>query len=436
MATTIQRVPRAADLRPSLLKERRALLQRVLWSHQIEKSGRIRDFLAFVCEQALQDPGVEIHEQEIGSKVFSRDADYDTTIDNIVRVTASQARKKLDQYFASDGISEPVILEIPKGQYTPIFRERAMAAAEDVNSPEFLVRQKLLRSRRSVIVLSFCVVILAIIAVWSSVILWNSRVADRARLKSAASLNTLWSQLLPSSGRTDIIVSDSSLSLFQELLNRQLTLSEYLKFGQWARPEELANNPELKAFAELATQRGFTSIGSVTTAYKIAGLAGADKSRISILRARDFSVRQMKYDNVVLLGSIRANPWQELIEDRLNFRFGFDQKSRYSYFTNLKPRPGELGLYKTDSGVSYCRIAFVPSPAGPGNILSISGTETEGTEGGGEFVTSEPSVAQILSLPGMNQDGRLAHFEVLLKSSRVGGGTPNFTIVAFRLLQP
>ena len=114
-------------------------------------------------------------------------------------------------------------------------------------------------------------------------------------------MNTLWSQLLPGSGRTDIIVTDSSLSLFQELLNRQLTLAEYLKIGQWARPDELANNPELKAFAELATQRGFTSIGSVTTAYKIAGLAGTDQSRISILRARDFSARQMKYDNVVLL---------------------------------------------------------------------------------------------------------------------------------------
>ena len=379
---------------------------------------------------------MEIHEQEIGSKVFGRAADYDTTIDNIVRVTASQARKKLEQYFTSEGISEPVVLEIPKGQYTPIFRERAVAAAEDVNSPEFQVRQKLRLYHRSVIVLASSVVMLAILAVWSSIGLWSARVADRVKLKSAASLNTLWSQLLPSSGRTDIIVADSSLSLFQELLNRQLTLSEYLKFGQWANPDELANNPELKAFAELATQRGFTSIGSVTTAYKIAGLTGMDKSRISILRAREFTARQMKYDNVVLLGSIRANPWQELIEDRLNFRFGFDQKSRYSYFTNLKPRPGELSIYKTDSGVSYCRIAFVPSPSGPGNILSISGTETEGTEGGGEFVTSEPSVAQIRSLPGMDQGGRVAHFEILLKSSRVGGGTPNFSIVAFRLLQP
>src|SRR5271157_5787180 len=87
--------------------ELRALFQRVLWSRQIEKSARIRDFLACVCERALQEPTAEIHEQEIGQRVFGRSPEYDTTADNVVRVTASHARKKLDQYFTSDGAAEP-----------------------------------------------------------------------------------------------------------------------------------------------------------------------------------------------------------------------------------------------------------------------------------------------------------------------------------------
>src|SRR5947209_12491100 len=106
--------------------ERRALLQRVLCSRQLEKSGRIRELLTYVCESAFTDEPVEIHEQEIGVRVFGRPEGYDTNHDNIVRVTASQARRKLDQYFASEGASEPVILEIPKGQYSPVFRERSV----------------------------------------------------------------------------------------------------------------------------------------------------------------------------------------------------------------------------------------------------------------------------------------------------------------------
>src|SRR5437763_435700 len=105
--TTTQRAPRAG-----VLDDRRALLQRVLWSRPIEKSARIRDLLTYVCERTFDDPAAEVHEQEIGHKVFGRPADYDTALDNVVRVTASQARKKLEQYFATDGVTEPVVLEI------------------------------------------------------------------------------------------------------------------------------------------------------------------------------------------------------------------------------------------------------------------------------------------------------------------------------------
>src|SRR5438874_4018919 len=94
----------------------------------MERSARIRDFMAYVCEKKFIDPSIEIHEQEIGVRVFGRKPDYDTMADNVVRVTASQTRRKLEHYFVTDGASEPVILEIPKGQYTPVFHERTPVA--------------------------------------------------------------------------------------------------------------------------------------------------------------------------------------------------------------------------------------------------------------------------------------------------------------------
>ena len=124
-----------------------------------------------------------------------------------------------------------------------------------------------------------------------------------------------------------------------------------------------------------------------------------------------------------------------MIADRLNFRFGYDESSRYGYFENLEPHSGEPKRYGTDSSSSYCQIAFLPNLGGTGNILAISGTEVEGTEGGGEFVTSEPSLAQLRPLAIPDRDGRLPYFEVLLKSGRVGGAAASFHIVAFRLLR-
>jgi len=418
------------------VEERKALLQRVLWSRQIEKSARIRDLLSYVCERALQEPEAEVHEQEIGHRVFGRAPDYDTTADNVVRVTASQARKKLDQYFTSDGLAEPVILEIPKGQYTPLFREREpliVAPVVEQDTPEAP------RPRRSRLIpfLIAAVAGLSVVCLILGVRLHNQEVASHSALERSPMLQALWSQLLPRSGagRTDIVIADSSLSLFQELVDRQMTLSEYIDSERWVTSGEFDSNPQLQIFAHKAAQRRFTSLASVTAVYRIGQLAGRDQSRISFISARDFNIRELKSENVVLLGSSRANPWMELIQDRLNFHFGYDQASRYGYFENRNPGPGEQKLYRTNSSVSYCQIAFLPNLGRTGNILAIGGTEVEGTEGGSEFVTAEQSLAQLRGLAKPDGDGKMPYFEVLLESSRVGGAVPNFHVAAARLLK-
>ena len=177
-------------------------------------------------------------------------------------------------------------------------------------------------------------------------------------------------------------------------------------------------------------------MASVTLAHRLGALIGGSARPVSLLRARDFNVRQMKSDNVILVGSIRANPWEELIQDRLNFRFGYDQATRHAFFRNLSPAASEQSVYGSESNVSYCRVALLPNLAATGNILDISGTETEGTEGGSEFVTTERSVERLMTMAGGSRGGKPPYFEALLKSSRVGGATPLLSIVAVRRLQP
>jgi hypothetical protein len=57
-------------------------------------------------------------------QVFSRGEGYDTALDNIVRVNAFDLRKRLAEYFATEGRDEPVIIKIPKGSYKPAFTVR------------------------------------------------------------------------------------------------------------------------------------------------------------------------------------------------------------------------------------------------------------------------------------------------------------------------
>src|SRR5580693_4822942 len=116
------------------IEERRALIERVAASEQFSRSARLRDFLLYVGKQSLKDGCPEIHEQEIGAKVFGRPSSYDRSQDNIVRVNATELRKRIDQYFANEGANETLILEIPRGGYKPVFRRRVLPAEATASS--------------------------------------------------------------------------------------------------------------------------------------------------------------------------------------------------------------------------------------------------------------------------------------------------------------
>lgn len=428
---TIPRGIVKSELKPAVYRERYALLQRILWSHQFERSERLRSFLEYVTNRVLVDTDVEVHEQEIGQQVFERRPDYDTSSDNIVRVSASQIRKKLEEYFHGEGASEPIVLEIPKGQYTPIFRERVareFALAIELPSRPGSVWQKevsFLRIAATGLLLALVICIGFLVRQHRNPIFQTKTPA----------LTALWTNLFSASRPTSIVVSDSSLSLYEDLLGRQFSLADYLTAHSRGQDPSLAADPALGRFARLVFGRSLTSGASVGTVYRIAELKGHEASGLHIFQPRDFTISSMKFGNVVLLGSPRANPWVELIENKLTFRYVYDQTSHYSGFQNLAPKKGEAISFPTDARTSYCRIAYLPNLSGNGSILNIAGTETEGTEGGGEYITSEKSLEKLRQNLGAGE-GPFPYFEVLLRSERVGGATPQLTIVPTRLIHP
>jgi len=60
----------------------------------------------------------------IGRKVFDRGADFDPSIDPIVRVEATRLRSKLLQYYRTEGRHDSLVITLPKGGYVPAFRRK------------------------------------------------------------------------------------------------------------------------------------------------------------------------------------------------------------------------------------------------------------------------------------------------------------------------
>ena len=80
--------------------------------------------LRYLVQTAMDGAACELKEYTVGIEVFDRDASYDPRTDSVVRVHGSRLRSKLSEYYGSTGANDPVIIDVPKGGYVPVFRYR------------------------------------------------------------------------------------------------------------------------------------------------------------------------------------------------------------------------------------------------------------------------------------------------------------------------
>ncbi len=99
-----------------------AALERILASRYFQQAERASEFLRFVVEQTLAGAGQRLKGYTIGVEVFGRPADFDAQSDALVRVEAGRLRRRLVEYYAGEGVADPVRIELPRGAYAVEYR--------------------------------------------------------------------------------------------------------------------------------------------------------------------------------------------------------------------------------------------------------------------------------------------------------------------------
>src|SRR5262245_32530965 len=102
-------------------------LQRVLANPGFARNERMSRFLRFVVERQLEGRDSELKESLIGVEVVGRQPGFDPQQDSTVRSEAARLRARLAEYYAGEGRGDPVVIELPKGGYTPRFRRHDTA---------------------------------------------------------------------------------------------------------------------------------------------------------------------------------------------------------------------------------------------------------------------------------------------------------------------
>jgi hypothetical protein len=432
VSTLLQTAAKEIDLSDD---PRWQLIERILVTGPFHKSGRLRELLPYLAERAIHGHSHELTEHNIGIAVFSKPVDYSPVDDSSVRVHARQLRLKLHEYFDGEGRAESMIVEIPKGSYTPVFR----AVREPVREPAIALPilapvQPAVKTRAWGSTLPW--MLAAIFAIACAVLLI-------LQLRPVARMEVPWplSEIFDGTTQTHIVTADVNYGMLRIVSQKGGSLEQYLRpdLQQSLTPPGLSQR-EARIMNYISSSN-LTSYADVVVATTLLNLIPGRRDYVTVRSARDLRLRDLEEGNYIFVGSPGSNPWVTLYQSRLNFTesegvVGESMK----YFVNEHPRSGEQknyqGLEFTGSaGEDYATISLLPTYSGRGNVLILQGLQQEGTEAAGKFLADKTSGEKIKKALGLSGSTTApVHFEILIRTRAVAGAPNATSIVAARLL--
>jgi hypothetical protein len=384
------------------------LVNRIAVSHHLKSSPRLREFLFYIARCAIRDAPEEATEQQIGIRVFGRHPGYNSSEDSIVRTHARLLRQKLAAYFAENGLTEELVMEVPKGHYLPVFRPRTaitpaasdQAAAELHPVPLVGVAATVTpQSRRR----PWWWLVAALLPVLAAVAILVSH-PWRAVVKADSPVDVFWRPFL---------AADPPLVIYSNALF-QGSSAQGLRYAS----QDAAKNPEADGYVDT-----YTGIGELASVYTLTRLFDAHHANFILKRSLLVTWDEAQLRNLIFIGARVENPSLRVLQPTTDFTMvaGADSAG----VVNVHPLPGEPAVYSRPEHpltTDYAILALQPGVQPGRHMLVFSGLTTFGTQAAVDFVCQPDNVAQLLKKV-TGPKGEIRPFEAVLQTT-IGGGVP------------
>lgn len=348
----------------------RATLERVLASQAFRKSEQCQKFLRYVVENSCGHEDL-LRERTIGIEVFGRKPDYDTAEDPVVRVRATEVRKRLSQYQTDSASPEDVRFEVPSGSYHVEFRwpapERPPAPVPRTGT-----------NRRWAIWLLAAVILLG-----AGAILMRTRGPGPPSV-----IDRFWAPAVES-GKPVLLYCGQPVVYFLSPRVREKyrqTLPAEKQRGSY--PVALEPDAVIHGSDVVPVTEQFVGIGNAHTAAMLAALLAVRKKSVEIRYANDVSFSDLRSGPSVLIGAF-SNQWT--LEMQRDCRFVFEQDGAVRRIRDRSDnRTWQLTQLAPDGKTpeDYALVTRVFSAETGGFLVSAAGITQYGTRAAGEFLTT------------------------------------------------
>ena len=423
-------------------------INRILQSAVFRNASTLQQLLQFLTARAFEHGAESLKEYTIGVEAFGRSHEFDPKTDTIVRVQIHRLRQKLKEYYDTDGVRDPIFVEIPKGHYIPRFE--VLIAPHDGSDTEALRGQKITRSETTgllspnqdgssreagreieraskarsqyvMILVATAVLVFGLGFLAGKEQIFGKRVTDdssdsaRRSANSGDSVEMFWSNIIRDDPTPVIAYPDAVFLLDNS--------NDLFRFRQGASDDrgalvdshlarQFASSPNLVSGAgALYYENGYTGAGELQAVAMLSSLFGQMGIRPIVKPSRDVTPDDLRQHCVILLGSSFQNVAVAQFMSPGDFRFK-NPDSRLEQWRaqidNSQPKPGEESSYRTERDpvthvlkADYAVISVQQGVVPGRSIVVLGGLDTTGTEGATLFATSKMNIEELERNLGM-----------------------------------
>ena len=400
-------------------------VDRLTKSHILHSSESLCKLLRYLAEHSLDHPGIALKEYQIATEVLGRPAGFDPQSDSTVRVQAGRLRVKLAEYYAHEGVDDPIRVEVPKGSYALTFHLHpsksgiAVAPPVQVEAPRKTPDVPMVPRRWPTIVVVLLVLLAASLV--TSAILLSQRVRTQLATTPAVapSYQLFWNRFVTGSQEPWVIFSNGSF------VGRPETGMRYFDPAKDARTFILDH---------------YTGVGEVLAIHQLDHVFSMFNRQLQVKRGALFTLDDAKNNDLIFVGSPSENLTlldipgaREFVFQRLD---SGPRKGDLAVF-NIHPLPGEPKSFLASPAnqpmiEDYAVVALLPGIDPSRAILILAGNSTFGTQAAVEYVCREDSIKELLQRLKVSKAGDLKPFEALLHVKIIHGVPVKTDLVSVR----
>jgi hypothetical protein len=393
-------------------------LEKLLATPLFNSSKRYPSFLKYVVTHSLAGQMDQLKERILGVEIFGRPADYDTNTDPIVRVTAAEIRKRIEQYYQDPKHSQEIRLYLPAGSYAPQYSWPGRPSGLSAGATAAVIRaddatlilppyaqSAVSRSGRDVltVVKPAVAVVLVLLAVASAAIWSASR---------PPALKQFWEPFVKSSEPVLFCIADQS---------------QYstIKLRDAADPQR-----EVTLTDSMVT----IIIDDVSPLVNVAGLLRTYGKTYRVQGEATTSLTDLRRGPSVFIGAF-DNGWTLRLTSPLRFHFANDREMT-QFWIEDRANPGKRGWMldrtvqqQTGTYKDYAIVARLVDPNTDQFVVVAAGIGRGGTVAAGEFLVDANRMEDMLKQ--VPQNWKQKNIEIVLETQVIQGrsGPPRITAV-------